>query len=267
MYSDASGYGYGGYIAERLGNVIAHGSFTRDEAEASSTYRELLAVKQVLLSLADQLKHQSVLWHSDNWNVARILDVGSAKNHLQDLALQIFSIRVQNDIKIIPHWIPREENEEADAISKLWDTDDWGIDPETFAHIQTQFGPLDIDRFANTSNAKLTRFDARFYCPGCETANTFTANWSGVSNWWCPPIALIGDTLKHAKLCHARGVLLVPEWPSAYFWPLLTPNGKTFYSFVKDTLVLDPFYMTSVQTDTVFRGFAPFRSLALLMQF
>ena len=82
VYSDASDHGYGGYIAEKLGNVIARGSFTEAEAGTSSTYRELLAVKQVLISLVNELKHESVLWYSDNWNVARILEVGSAKEHI-----------------------------------------------------------------------------------------------------------------------------------------------------------------------------------------
>ena len=72
------------------------------------------------------------MWYSDNWNVSRILDVGSAKDHIQDLALEIFALRVKFDIKLIPCWLPREENEVADAISKFHDTDDWGIDFEIF---------------------------------------------------------------------------------------------------------------------------------------
>ena len=63
----------------------------------------------------------------------------------------------------------------ADAILKFHDTDDWGIDGETFSYIQEKFGRLDVDRFAHTSNAKLPRFDARFHCPGCETVDTFEA--------------------------------------------------------------------------------------------
>ena len=267
VYSDASDHSYGGYIAERLGNVIARGSFSDHQIHTSSTYRELLAVREVLLSLVDYLRHESVLWHSDNWNVAKILQVGSSKRHLQELALQIFAIRVRNDINIVPCWVPREENGEADAISKYRDSDDWGIDYESFGYIQTRFGHLDIDRFADSKNNKLPRFDSRYHCPGCETVNTFTANWSGDFNWLCPPICLIGDTLKHARLCKARGVLLVPEWPSAYYWPLLTSDGKTFNSFVTDVLVMDPYYVSKCETKTVFQGFAPFRSLALLIRF
>ena len=267
VYSDASDQGYGGYIAEKLGAVIARGSFTPEEAEGSSTVRELLAVKHVLHSLRKQLAHESILWYTDNWNVSRILQVGSPKNHLQDLALEIFALRVEFDMKIIPCWLPRGENELADAISKYNDTDDWGIDHETFAYIQDKFGFLDIDRFADPNNTKLARFDARYHCPGCENVNTFTANWADDFNWWCPPIALIADTLNHAKLCQASGVLLIPEWPSAYFWPLISPNGKSFDNFVKDFLLLDPYYIGSAASNSAFDGFASFRSLALLIQF
>ena len=267
VYSDASEHGYGGYIAEKLGHVISKGSFTEMEVGTSSTFRELLAVKYVLDSLADSLVHESVLWYSDNWNVARILEVGSSKDHIQNLALDIFALRLRNDIKLIPCWIPREENELADEISKFRDTDDWGIDLESFDYIQNKFGRLDVDRFADTNNAKLARFDARFHCPGCETVNTFTASWSNDFNWWCPPISLIADTLKHARLCHASGVLLIPEWPSAYFWPLLTSNGRDFYSWVKEVLVLDPYYLRNTVSDSVFNGYVPFRTFALLIRF
>ena len=267
VYSDASEHGFGGYIAQRLGNVIAKGSFNAIEKETSSTYRELLAVEQVLASLIDQLRHESVLWYTDNWNVSRILQVGSPKSYLQDLAMRIFSLCVRNDVYILPCWTPREDNQIADDISKHRDTDDWGIDDETFHFIQTTFGRMDIDRFADSHNAKLPRFDARYHCIGCETVNTFTADWSSSFNWLCPPIALIAATLKHARLCRAKSVLMVPEWPSAYFWPLLTSDGRHFYPFVRDVLVLDPFYVNYSESSSVFSGFLQFRSLALLIEF
>ncbi len=231
VYSDASGTGYGGFVVERIDEVIAQGKFSEADRSASSTFRELLAVREVLVSLEDYLKHESILWYSDNVNVVRILKVGSPKTHLQSLALQIFRICLRQDIRILAQWVPREENELADAISKHVDTDDWGIDQESFNYIQECFGNPCIDRFASQHNAKLTRFDAQFHCPGCETVNTFTANWGDDFNWWCPPISLIGSTLKHARICKASGILLVPEWTSAYFWPLLTPDGRKFYDF------------------------------------
>ena len=31
-----------------------------------------------------------------------------------------------------------------------------------------------------------------------------------------PPVNLIGQTIKHMKFCNASGVLMIPEWHSAY---------------------------------------------------
>ena len=77
----------------------------------------------------------------------------------------------------------------------------------------------------------------------------------------------MGTTLKHAKLCKAKGVLFVPEWQSAYYWSLLTPNGTVFYPFVYNNVLLDPYYINNSEVTSVFMGFAKFRALALLIQF
>ena len=267
IYTDASDHAYGGFILEKLGNKIAHGEFVDAEEGESSTYRELAAVKYVLQGFKYVLAHQRILWHSDNINATKIINVGSSKNHLQSLALEIHKLCLQSDIQIVSKWIPREQNTLADEISKYYDTDDWGVDNETFAFIQEKFGKFDIDRFASSSNNRTSRYDARFHCPNAETINTFTANWRHDFNWLCPPITLIAETLKHAKLCNARGVLFVPEWPSAYFWPLLTPDGRQFYSFVTKFLSLDPYFLNNSKSTSVFTGFAKFRSLALLVEF
>ena len=258
MYTDASGYGYGGYILQKLGDVIAQGKFSHIEREGSSTYRELLAVKYVLDSLTTYLKHQVVLWHSDNINVARILEVGSSKSHLQNVSLDIYRSCLKFDIQIIPKWLPREENVLADAISKHIDTDDWSIDDESFEYIQKNLGTFDIDRFAASNNNRVSRFNSRYHCPHTESVNTFTTHWGNDFNWLCPPITLIGAALKHAKLCKAKGVLFVPEWQSAYFWPLLTPNGRVFYPYVKEYLVSDPYYINNSKMKSVFTDFARF---------
>ena len=267
IYTDASDHAFGGFIVEKLGNKIAHGEFHDAEKSESSTYRELAALKYVLQGFRHELAHQRVLWHSDNINATNIINIGSSKNHLQSLALDIHQLSLQSDIQIVSKWIPREHNTIADGISKYCDTDDWGVDNETFEYIQKKFGNFDIDRFASSSNNKVNRYDARFHCQGAETVNTFTANWKYDFNWLCPPITLIGETIKHAKLCKARGVMFVPEWQSTYFWPLITPNGKTFYPFVTDFLLLDPYFINNSKSSSVFTGFAKFRSLALLVEF
>lgn len=76
VYSDASDVGFGGYVVEH-GPLVAHGSWTANEAQQSSTWRELVAVSRVLESVNRALCGQRVRWFTDNLNVVRILRIGS----------------------------------------------------------------------------------------------------------------------------------------------------------------------------------------------
>ena len=40
-----------------------------------------------------------------------------------------------------------------------------------------------------------------------------------------PPISVILRAVNKMMVDRARGVLVVPQWTSAVFWPLLCPNG------------------------------------------
>ena len=52
------------------------------EMRTSSTLREILAVKFVLLSLLDQLSGLTVKWFTDNQNVPRIVSSGMQQRSL-----------------------------------------------------------------------------------------------------------------------------------------------------------------------------------------
>ena len=114
----------------------------------SSTLREILAVKFVLLSLLDKLSGLTVKWFTDNQNVPRIISSGSSKGHLQTEALSIFYICCHRGISIEMEWIPRSQNDQADFLSRIYDPDDWGLSWNTFQNIDIVWGPHSFDRFA-----------------------------------------------------------------------------------------------------------------------
>ena len=64
----------------------------------------------------------------------------------------------------------------------------------------------------------------------------------------------------------SSGTLVIPVWPSAYFWPLIYPRGKAIATFVKDFYVFDPFFKSSCSI-SVFKGHAKFRTIALKIAF
>ena len=102
MFTDASDHGYGGFLLRRIGKNVVVGKFDDQEREISSTARELLAVKYVLQSLHNSIAHTSIRVYVDNFASSRILAVGSSKPHLQKLAMEIFTIALSNDIRIMP---------------------------------------------------------------------------------------------------------------------------------------------------------------------
>ena len=181
------------------------------------------------------------------------------------MAIKIFTQCLGGHNSITPVWVPRESNGIADYYSRPNDTDDFSIDYKTFYLIQRRLGTCTIDRFADDTNHKLRRFNSKFYCPGVESVNAFACHWGGEFNWLCPPIHLIGDTIRHLRKCCARGILMVPLWTSAYYYPLIW-NGSNWRGFIKNYLVVNPFYISKAH-DSVFRGYATFRSIALEVDF
>ena len=147
---------------------------------------------------------------------------------------------LQYNICIKPEWIPREENVWADFYSRIIDYDDWSINHRVFEWIDGFWGPHTVDRFANSHNAQLDRFNSRFWdvAIGSEAVDAFTTNWASENNWWCPPFGLVGRVLQHAKVCGCVGTLVIPWWKSAPFWPLLAPEEGIFLYFVQEVIPL-----------------------------
>ena len=72
------------------GGCVSYGQWTAEEATQSSTWRELVAVHRVLAAFAKELANNRIKWFTDNQNVVRILQVGSRKPKLQEVALNVF---------------------------------------------------------------------------------------------------------------------------------------------------------------------------------
>ena len=124
VYSDATDSGFGGYFVQ-CGVDLVSGVWSEDQMHSSSTFREILAVKFVLLSLVNQLSGTTVKRFTDNQNVPRIISSGSSKGHLQSKALFIFNICCNYGILIEMEWIRRSQNDQADYLSRIYDEDDW----------------------------------------------------------------------------------------------------------------------------------------------
>ena len=87
-------------------------------------------------------------------------------------------------------------------------------------------------------NAQAPRFNSKFMSPGCSVIDAFSMDWRGENNWLCLPVSFVVDVIKSARECRSVGTLIVPEWPSAFLWPLLKPFPPEFACFVVDVVSL-----------------------------
>ena len=271
VYSDASDTGFGGF-STLIGNHVSTGHWNHCDAAQSSTFRELKAILMVLQSFSKTLEHRKVKWFSDSENSCRIVAVGSPKPHLQSIAVSIFELCMSYDIELEVQWLPRSQNERADHISRIVDRDDWSLNPELFKLLDSRWGPHTVDRFASFYNAQLGRFNSRFWQPNTEAVDAFTQDWSVDNNWLCPPVALVVRTVKHLISCKGAGTLIIPEWPSSFFWPFVNPTTGTVKKFVKDWYVLpttNPVFVAgrghnlNPSYKSAFAAYPTFRVLAL----
>ena len=65
------------------------------------------------------LRNQSVQDSIENSSACRILSVGNAKSHLQNIAIDIFTFCSKFNIKLIPQWIAKEQNKLANYYRRI----------------------------------------------------------------------------------------------------------------------------------------------------
>ena len=123
------------------------------------------------------------------------------------------------------------ENDQADAISRFLDTDDWQLSEGFFQMLENRWGPHTIDCFANYYNRKLARFFSRFWNPGACGIDFFVQDLEGENCLVVPPVVVLPRVFQSMRVQKAVGTVVAPVWPSASFWPLL---HRKYSHYVKD---------------------------------
>ena len=96
---------------------VAYGQWTTEEAQQSSTWREIMAVLRVPAAVGSKLSNMHFRWFSDNQNVARILQFGRKRVHLQAVAIKVFTLLCRFQVRSEAEWVPRELNVRTDLLS------------------------------------------------------------------------------------------------------------------------------------------------------
>lgn len=190
----------------------------------SSNWRELMAILLALQRFSDLLRGQTLLIRSDNTTaLACIRNQGSREPELNSIAERIWAVTLQADVRLLTQYIPGDENDEADRLSRwmVKDPTGWQLHPAVFARIQARWGPLSVDLFASETNRLLPRFFSWIFSSKAEGVDCLRHSWPPKS-FAHPTPALIGRVLSKVIAESVKDlVLIAPLWPSAPWWPLL----------------------------------------------
>ena len=224
---DASKTGFGAKI---VGSPIkAQAIWDPITATRSSNYRELKAVLYTLTSFLTHLKSKAVSIYSDNiTTVANVNFMGSKHTHLSQLARQIWTIAIQNQISLQVKHIRGIHNLESDQLSRLPQKYEWTLHPDIFNYIDKKFGKHTIDRFASLNTFQVEKYNSRFLDPLSSGFNALEQNdWHQHNNYVNPPFRLLPDILRLIIRQKAKATVIAPWWPAMTWFKTLEKLSTT----------------------------------------
>ena len=207
---------------------------TDTELSYSSGHRELCTIKKALLRHADKVlavasfsPFKRIIWLTDAENVVIFLTKGSRKEPIQKDILLILELCHKLNITIIPVHLSRNNPllVAADEGTRVSPADNWGLSDQDFNWINDSFGDFSIDLFADPGNKRNSRYYSLFHHFDAIGVDAFTFCWTEERVFCCPPTHLIIQAYRKILLDKCSGILIVPEWRSHTYWPILFSDG------------------------------------------
>lgn len=201
---------------------------------------ELMAIEHALKSFSKDIdgKHIKVL--TDNSCAVSYIEKmgGSHSADCNDVAKRIWIWCKDRNIWLTVAHIPGKLNTQADARSRKFnDNTEWMLDRQIFKRICELVGKPEIDLFASRLNRQLATFVSWQPDPESFAVDAFKMSWTNWFFYAFPPFSLIQRVLVKLEKDNAEGVVIVPDWPTATWYPqllrllvrkpLLLPKGRT----------------------------------------
>jgi hypothetical protein len=220
MYSDASLAGWGAHT----GSSHTGGRWGLAEQGAHINWLELKACWLALQSFVRDLEAHHVMVRLDNTcAVAYINNQGGVTQSLNALACDIWEWCKSHNIWLSAKHVPGTDNELADLRSRVFrDNTEWSLQPKVFKLIVEFGGMPTIDLFASRLNFKVEKFISWEPDPLSFETDAFSVNWGDLGLCYVfPPFELVGRVLSKIRRDKANVLLVVPDWQSQYWYPML----------------------------------------------
>jgi hypothetical protein len=247
---DASAYAVCAYTIQANESTYFRGKLNDQEKQLSSGHRELLTVLRMLefyqKTKGTKLSPTTVYWLTDSENLTTFLTKGSGKRKIQQDIFRVLSLARSLNIEIEPIHLLRDDPriKIADDGSKIDDSDNWSVDNELFSTLNKEWG-FTVDLFADELNAKVQKFYSNFYTPNSTGIDAFAQNWDKEVVWACPPVKDIIKFIRKAKVSKIAGVLIVPAWQTADYWPFIFDADGMLKRDFKSVQKVSPFIISN----------------------
>ena len=237
--TDASGDGWGA----TEGNSRTGGRWNSQELALAKrneiNYLEMLAALFGLKAYCSQIRDAHILVRMDNTTaVAYVNNMGGTKSpQCNKMAQQIWEWCSDRSIWITASYLPGSQNVDADFMSRKFnDNIEWMLNRDIFSEIVQRFGKPDIDLFASRINTQLPVYVSWKPDPSAWAIDAFSLDWGNLNFYAFPPFNLISKCLQKIRSDRAQGLLVVPNWPTQPWFPIL-----------HDLLLEEPFVLPNIE--------------------
>ena len=177
--------------------------------------KELLAASLAIKAFTKDKHVSHVHLKTDNTTtVSQIQKLGSTRSKsLFNLTTDLWKYCLDNKIMLTAEHLPGTLNTIADMESRMFnDSSNWMLNKEIFKMIMNQFGPAEIDLFADRTNHQLKKYISWKPDPSALKTDAFTVKWNGFLGYAFPPICLIGRCLAKERAEHTNLIIITPTW-------------------------------------------------------
>ena len=221
IYTDASNSGWGAHFQ---GKDVT-GTWSVSESQLHINEKEMLAVLFGLTSLFPvDIHHITLRLNIDNTTVVHILkNMGSSHNlFLNDYARRIWLWAQSRHIWLLPVYVSSTDNLADRPSRQVFVDAEWQLNRGVFLNVLSHldFAPT-IDLFASSVNTQLPVYVSYQPDPNAHDIDAFSIDWGGLKFYAFPPFSCISRCLQKIKADKAHGILVVPNWPTQPFYPLL----------------------------------------------
>ena len=233
LQTDASSAGWG---AKLIGGKATGGRWSETEQNEHINILELKACLLGLQALCSSHCGAHIQIQTDNTTaVCYIRDMGGSQSRSANhFAHRIWNWAIAKNVWLSSTHIPGSQNVIADRASRVFnDRTEWKLDSNAFRYCIELWGEPTIDLFASRLNHQLPSYVSWQPDPAAAAVDAFSLDWGNQFVYLFPPFSLIPRVLEKLQENKGRAIMIVPQWPTQTWFPVL-------HRLLKDTPLLLP---------------------------